>query len=539
MELFNQLTEEDLTTLKVWIESNRSCVIPDMQKVLRCWSKNKRTMFKLLGNKLRVKFPISVKADKQFVYRSLQEIYNQPYIYLDTAMLNGNGIIIMDDTDNDFINNVGNFFCSFYEDNGKKRPDYTDPNYGFKLKGGLEALQKIYSEYDFSLMRIFSNIFSHYTLEKGVMGYDYHFYWAEKNKKLSLPKDMKIMKGIQKLLKFLEYPNMHLFEEWRNQISNITTTQNITANLVISIHPLDFLTLSDNSCGWKSCLKFQDGRTGGYSMAITEMLNSNCIVVAYLESNNKKFVFNYREIPNKTYRQLFVCHKDIILSGKSYPYIHDDLTHLILNYLQVMAAENLNWHYQYGPQEYHDMHDGLAHNVNVNRITLDYPKKHHNILICTNGYYNDWAEACCSYYCVRNWVSKSKRICVSGPATCLVCGKRLVDNENIEAWMNHDYICDMYENSICKDCEDHRCLCCRVLDTQTEIYHFIPKRRVWIARNYCKHCLETELLYNIHDDIMIAKTDKYVYPYAELIPAIEYFNRKEENAEDISDLCSV
>lgn len=381
-------------------------------------------------------------------------------------------------------------------------------------------------------------LFAYVPMVDGVTYLDFEVDYKDK-KTLTLPKGMKIMRALQKFLKYIEYPNMYLFENFRNAMSDITTQTQIKANLVLSIHPLDFLTLSDNNCGWRSCMAMDITNQGEYSSSITEMLNSNCVIVAYLESVHKKFSFNFHEIPNKSWRQLVYCHKDIICTGKSYPYTSDALSQKVLSIVTELAKENLNWDYQYKNQLYKDF---TNFQENADMRDSYSPSKllsKKMILLYSIGYYNDFiADDSVNYYCNRNYVYCNKRICVSGPATCLVCGDKLIENAgiaNFEELHSEDITRDLYgEYSICEHCLEFKCDCCNRIIKDNSLY--ILPTGIY-SDTVCEDCLkEYRFCINAHEQQHYEH-----YTVAQRLDGVWYkaidgdINNAEEYRVDLSD----
>lgn len=490
MELVDYVSEEDMQTLQEWIEINQSCTIPDMRAVLKYWNKNKRTMFKLLGKQLRYKVPFEIEMDKHLYYRQLNEIYEAPHIkYYDK---NDTKPKLEERAGHPFIDSFFDYIFNFpmeVEDGCRKNlncPFYIhweSPIFTFQTK---HYSNQGYNVFTYNL----PTLFSHITIGQGHIVEDYVCTYKDK-KPLVLPAGMKIMRAIQKLVYYIEYPYLDLFDMWRTDLSSLSSQTRIKANLVLSVHPLDFLTLSDNNCGWRSCVNFQN--KGLYSNSLTEMMNSNCVIVAYFESTHKKFTFNYREIPNKSWRQLFYCHKDIIVGGKSYPYGSNDISQAVLKIIQDLAAKNLEWKYQFGPQLYKDM----KYIDYENSYTGKEQEPHdHQIKLYTYGYYNDFAaDDSFNYWCVRNKVKEGgKRICISGPATCLVCGEKIYKNNRYE-WLweeDVDGINESYAGVLCNDCCLYKCNTCGRLDITAELYNVPTVYSYNIT--VCKDCLRAEWL---------------------------------------------
>ena len=380
-------------------------------------------MFRALGRNLRVKIPVDIPCDDKLFINALQDIYIPPFGYQIEGKVNHPFIP-------DFENFVNNKVL-------QKVPDMCKQG-DIKYK--------------------FTQMFRYDNFKSGVLNTDYSF--VREEKRLKIPEGTKIMKAIRKMLVFAGYPNMDLFESFRNEISNLTTSKHIKTNLVFSIHPIDFLTMSDNSLGWHSCMSWM--QNGGYSTGPIEMMNSNMVIIAYLESS-KSFQFNMHDIPNKSWRILLYVHKNILLAGKAYPYVNDKITIEVLDKMRKLLYNNLKWKYQYINQEYRDLlgyhsNDHLRNSC----IPRDNRKNQHKIIIYTNGMYNDLVEShITKYWCCRNWVPKPLMLNASGIANCMLCGEPIAPQEEINC--NHDNDLDIHGNiKVCPECyRNCYCSCCK------------------------------------------------------------------------------
>ena len=273
---------------------------------------------------------------------------------------------------------------------------------------------------------------------------------------------MKVFRAIQSVLKYYEAPKelMKSFDDFRCKHSIITEQKEIKSTLVLSIHPMDFMTASDNSLNWESCIswtQYGGGRTG-----TLELLNSNNVICAYLESNND-YIFKRNAIKeeekeyswsNKKWRQFFYIEKDIIMGGKAYPYENLDITETVLLILKDLAKENFNWTYTFGPEQYGDM----KHVFNGNR--MEHQKNwicsgdtyKTNIIFDGNAMYNDMMNDNTYYYlCIRNKPKRSKVISYSGKAYCICCGEPF---KPFDSPLNGDYN-ERYvrDTLVCEECE--------------------------------------------------------------------------------------
>ena len=136
----------------------------------------------------------------------------------------------------------------------------------------------------------------------------------ENHKEFKIQPGCKIMKALGKIA---ERYGIEGFEEFRLEHSRILNTPLSEEELCISIHPLDFITMSENDCGWQSCMNWHE--KGCYRMGTVEMMNSPCVIVAYLKSEKDMTRFGY-QWNNKKWRQLFIVINEAIIGVKAYPY---------------------------------------------------------------------------------------------------------------------------------------------------------------------------------------------------------------------------
>ena len=245
---------------------------------------------------------------------------------------------------------------------------------------------------------------------------DYAFFFNGKS--LMIPKGTKVVKAARKFLVAAGYNNMDVFEKWSNNISDIITRNYVESKLVLSIHPADFLTLSDNASDWTSCLSWKDDSAG--KCGCVEMMNNKYAVVAYL-TNGKEFFGN---IPNKTWRTLIYVNKYILLSGRAYPFSNDEITKVALKKMRGLVFNNLKWRYQYGLERYYDGLLPVIHKSKImqGHLQFDFITMYDDIT---------WSRET-GFYCYRNYSVDKKcrsgynsysRLFRSQKPTCLCCGK--------------------------------------------------------------------------------------------------------------------
>ena len=139
--------------------------------------------------------------------------------------------------------------------------------------------------------------------------------------------EIKIKKGMKQLKCFKYF--LPSFTETRNAqdlASRFIQDSKIEGYLYLSVHPLDFLTLSESNSNWRSCQALDgDYRSGNLSY----MLDDSTII-AYLADGSMK---NLRALPDsvlwldKKWRMLVHTNnfKSVIYYNRQYPFDSDEL----------------------------------------------------------------------------------------------------------------------------------------------------------------------------------------------------------------------
>lgn len=226
-----------------------------------------------------------------------------------------------------------------------------------------------------------------------------------------------------------------LVEEIRLAQSQVSANRILQGALRLSILPEDYLTLSENTTGWHTCLSMfphtQRGAAtkhpGDYRMGCLEMLTSPYTISASILSPNGR----------KYWRQIILFTPEIIVGLRGYPYNAEKATARVLSILASLAYRNLNWHYS------HEIHNTTN---NCFPIVKDTWKE-----FTTNNMYNDAYLG--GLYLIRDEEELSNspipEINYSGPALCLSCGAPLKLGFGYES----EVLC-----SSCSHCKP--CSCC-------------------------------------------------------------------------------
>lgn len=125
---------------------------------------------------------------------------------------------------------------------------------------------------------------------------------------------MKLVKSF----KFFE-DNKELLTEFQNRASQIIQEDKITGKLCFSVHPLDFLTSSENTHGWRSCHSLD----GQYRAGNLSYIADSVTFMVYIKSENDVYLPAIdQEWNNKKWRMLIYAAMDdsIMFAGRQYPF---------------------------------------------------------------------------------------------------------------------------------------------------------------------------------------------------------------------------
>lgn len=148
----------------------------------------------------------------------------------------------------------------------------------------------------------------------------------------------KLIKTLAKIVKQINWkPLTETFEVFRLKHSMIGNTKTLKGDLCLSIHPLDYMTLSDNTYNWSSCMSWVHGE---YRIGTIEMLNSPYVVVGYLRGQEDKCFDNpiLAKAYAKKWRSLFIVSEEVITNVKGYPYQSEILNRLCVNWLKELSG---------------------------------------------------------------------------------------------------------------------------------------------------------------------------------------------------------
>lgn len=248
------------------------------------------------------------------------------------------------------------------------------------------------------------------------------------------------------------------YEKFRIAVSQALNKASVSGNLCISIHPLDYMTMSDNACDWDSCMSWK--YEGSYRQGTVEMMNSPVVVVAYLTSKQDMMLTNNKYDGywnNKKWRSLYICAPQFIGNVKGYPYQVPEIDKIVISKLRDWAMTAYGTNYS-AVTDYHYDND-CSFNDNCFEFTTGYM-------------YNDFGTLKTNYGCydldIDLGIDRDININYSGASECMLCGSLYIEVENEELLACEDcyqlercdecgsYDVSLYEtgdgNWVCEDC---------------------------------------------------------------------------------------
>ena len=269
---------------------------------------------------------------------------------------------------------------------------------------------------------------------------------------LKIPDGCKPAKMIGKIAKKLGIEGFSEFQIAHSQALNQKT---VKGTLCLSIHPLDYMTMSDNSCGWGSCMSWV--QNGQYRQGTVEMMNSTSVIVAYLKSDKETYRFGDYEWNSKKWRCLFIVEPRFICSVKDYPYHNEDLLFAATDFLCSLDPVWKNSDRTFVEKWYRN--DPIP--CGGRTITL---------IPCTNMMYNDFGATTHLLTVQKDLVNTDfGSFCYSGESECMWCGSKCIPCEDA---------------LLCEDCEP-AIRCCECGDIVFDPYYDDN------GNIYCECCWES------------------------------------------------
>lgn len=338
-----------------------------------------------------------------------------------------------------------------------------------------------------------------------------------------IPSGMKMVKA------FKYFEDGKVLNDIQNEASMLIQEDKISGKLCLSVHPLDFLSSSENTHNWRSCHALDgDYRAGNLSYMVDKST-----IICYLKSEEDQcipdFPFSWN---SKKWRVLlfFSQNWNMIFAGRQYPFTTDFGIDYIKDY--VLPRANMgNWtswlskkiqqweennEVFYFPYPYIPVGERLTP---LNEIIFDESELHFNDLLKSScydpiyayrAYKNDFWDGVYN----RDRSVRHPKFFIGGKVKCLRCGKEYIsisetmmcndceleygDSESDEFavcpccgrrfYYDDGVYLERYEETICPDCADSEIVecpnCHEYVYTSDTIYDKILDREI------CRDCAE-------------------------------------------------
>ena len=454
MSLFERLPDEDKSQFKSYLshygdEGNGTISLDRLGYFLRFWDESKEPFFRAFGEQFIVKKEVRLtknkdeRADEMYVALTSSAhpmVRNFMSAYREAARCVGNEMGDIDIT----------FRLKSFVDDHEMLADNIYPGPGFTIPGkctkdgrplvvnsnckAVKMLGKIAAALDVELPIMYcSDCGCYYTNGETECGY-----------------------GHGSLVKSSGY---ELFRQAHSQVLN---QKQIKGNLCLSIHPLDYITMSDNNCGWTSCMSWME-EAGDYRLGTIEMMNSPCVIVAYVESKETMWTPG-GEWNSKRWRQLYIVTKEVILGNRQYPYYSDELQGVAIRWIRDLMTQIPG----YGPypEETIQLKNDSWNTVRDKKIRFNF---HCNYM------YNDVYDFRLAYVADQKIDEDDHYYCnFSGPAVCTGCGE-IIELDEVDASVVQCRACDGHWR--CDFCGDWHSSCddCYTVDDE------------YLACDWCYH----------------------------------------------------
>lgn len=405
------------------IESLRNCAIPDSDFVvgdfasndyfLRFWESNKMCLAAPFEDSLILKKHICLPTPEEEREEEIRHL-----VYL------SKGVALRDRIENFLRNNMIDGFLSF--------------SVSF---GGLDfRVYEILHYYVFTKDSFLNNIYPGPTFTLDLAN----------NVQVKFVSGMKLMKLLKRLSEAAGATE--LFEEVRIAQSKILNDNNLDTEICLSIHPIDYMTASYNNNNWSSCMNWKDGE---YRRGVIEMMNSPCVVVAYIDSDKNTILGG--EWGSKRWREFFIVNREMISGIKGYPYWNRDIESFVIDWLKELYEPVFKVEYSFakpawspererdiyitcGPAMYNDFYsDNEYHSIfssDLMEYNLDYSGPSECVCCGERGYFDEEGLLYCAR-CVESYY-------------CAECGGLITD---------HDDLIEFNGNYYCQTCFENLPLC--------------------------------------------------------------------------------
>jgi hypothetical protein len=244
-----------------------------------------------------------------------------------------------------------------------------------------------------------------------------------------IPKGMKLVKAF----KFFEN-DKKVLEELQNRASMLIQEDKIEGYLCFSVHPLDYLSSSENNYNWRSCHSLD----GEYRSGNISYMTDKSTIVCYLVTDDR--LHNLPNFPSqvkwnsKKWRMLLFLSDswNAMYAGRQYPFFSDTALGLIRE--KAMEAFKMGGHWTHWHNDEIKHYDFEGDDEKRDTVIFDrlYVPIHRRLYakndLISDGlhsqHFNDLLRSSCyiPYYCWNRSHWTSVHFSIGAEAPCLRCG---------------------------------------------------------------------------------------------------------------------
>ena len=447
MNIFDNLAKNEKDMMMSYIRDYACEPCVSLEYLMREWNKSKEHLYHLFGDNFILERDIEIEESEGQIMSKISKDLLHKHCANDSDW----------EYDYTFIDEILKFANNNY--------NWRD---GSSVKSNICVL--IYELLSNAVLA--NNVYNGATVE--ITSFDN--YVVEKPYKIQ--KGCKAIKALGKLANTL---GLHGFEEFRIAHSMCLNHKKTYGHLCLSIHPLDFMTMSDNESDWTSCMSWSE--CGCYRQGTVEMMNSPIVVVAYLTAEKDMLMPNGDNWNNKKWRELFIVNDNIICNVKGYPYCNTDLEHTVINWLRdlKMQADKINYTEHithYNPWEdctFEDFEYPVYVDPCTNQMYNDFGHEFHYAIINTALEPNNHNNHSRIYHNAGPSDKVVINLSYSGFSECMCCGELdtyfTSEESLIGECCDGSIICDICDDAFDEDeiyCIDGEYLCGYCYENNTE-----------------------------------------------------------------------
>jgi len=270
-------------------------------------------------------------------------------------------------------------------------------------------------------------------------------------------KDMKMSRVINSILRHAKYDIEHksIYNVVFPDLANKLNDEKIPVNIIISLNPIDYITMSDYSRNkWRTCHNYVDGE---YKAGTVDLMLDNATMVLYTVENIDGDITQQKMLT----RNLISYENGIILQHRIYPNKNEDQPEAAALYRKIVEeiiSEGLNVPNFWSKKE-------IARESRLYKIAGDM-------------HYNDYYHYDTCYTVTHKTLyTEGRKIHIGAPALCLACGEEHITEGS-------ELICNRCKHN-CVVCE----ACGREMDEDSEDIVYIDGEAFCRdCAEYCDHC---------------------------------------------------